>query len=278
MAILSSKQTFNTGTEPLYLTPWWERPCHSAYYVFYLEQYALCHPHCLTMSLTKKKSGCRVYSFQRKTVIYSGKWIGNLCVWCVHSRFQCWKNINSGLSMRLLIVKNTSICKDNGEKRSNCWRVWRNSSLWSLVTENSVILEWKPATLLLMKLHLLQNHLVTIDLVESVKTFMLKAAKIVSCEKRQAFANISHNTVADRISESFIRFGQPIEVRSKAIYCIFSCNWRNRHYRWCATGHIHLRSWWYFDHHRGVCGVGSQILQQQQIFLLPSSERWTGLE
>lgn len=76
--------------------------------------------------------------------------------------------------------------------------------------------------------------------------------------------------------------GQPIEAQSKVIQCFFSCNWwKHGHYRCCATGYIHpwrilmtlwpsprtLWSWCQW-----------QIPQQQLIFSLPSSERWTGSE
>lgn len=56
----------------------------------------------------------------------------------------------------------------------------------------------------------------------------------------------------------FGRLGQPTEAQSTVIYCLFGCNWwKQGHNRCDATGNFHPRSWWHFDRHRGVCGVGA---------------------
>jgi len=50
--------------------------------------------------------------------IFLQRWMGYLYVWCVHSRFQWWKNITFDTNMRLIMPKDTVACKGNrGERR-----------------------------------------------------------------------------------------------------------------------------------------------------------------
>jgi len=50
--------------------------------------------------------------------IFLRRWMGYRYVWCVHSRFQWWKNITFDGTMKLIMPKDTVACKDNwGERR-----------------------------------------------------------------------------------------------------------------------------------------------------------------
>ena len=62
-----SKPAVYTRTEQVYLSACPERPCRSAYYIFYFVHYALWHPHSPKMSpLKKRKVDAERRVFQEK--------------------------------------------------------------------------------------------------------------------------------------------------------------------------------------------------------------------
>jgi len=96
--------SLNCSVQPLFSIPWQPR-----------------FPKCLYRNRKVDKK-CRVFQHNWSVSYFLRMWMGYLYVWCVHSRFQWWKNITFDTTMRLIMPKDTVACKGNRwEKR---WRNW----------------------------------------------------------------------------------------------------------------------------------------------------------
>ena len=172
-------------------------------------------------------------------------------VWCVHNRFQWWKNIT---------IDATDYQTHHVERYRGLQGQPRREKVKELIAglkkQQPVFTSSRDTSATAVK----ASYLTANDIAlasqpysegEFVKTCILKAAEIVCSEKLQVFANLSltRNTVEERI-EYFCKFRQPTEEQSQVVCYVFSCAWwKHRHFGRCATSRIYSWRWWDFVCH-----------------------------